>query len=563
MIVFLLWLLRSARSAFSRGDPGPNATEQDSGCFTAGFFKMGGVSGAIVAGDVTSSSVRFRALALLAVCAALATSCSRPASPALRIGVDVDAGTLDPRLMRDTTAYRVVNLVHDGLVRLDRTLKPRPGLAESWDKPDPKTLLFHLRGDVRFHDGTPFTAEDVVYTFETLLDESLNAPLRALYTPIQRVEALDALTVKMMLREPYAPLLSYLDVGIVSRRRTAAGAEDPVGTGPYKLARWDKGSKIVLDANPQYWEGGPEVERLELVVIPDNTARAQAFEAGDLDLIQSPLSPQDVRRLEKASRFTHAAQPGLALTYLNFNCSTPPLDDPAVRRALSMLVDQDTILNRIYEGTDERATSILLPAWTAYASDVRQPTFDPEGARSLLARLGWRDSDGDGVLDRGGKKLAIEIGTHGEDVNRVQTVEFLQNAFQRFGIETRVSITDWASFSARRDAGNYQVILLGWTQLVDPDRVLFDQLHSRGGLNWGKYRNARLDELLERGRTTLEFEKRDRLYRDAARVVAEEVPYFILSYQTYQFFHDARRAGFEPDPRGMLRGLTRARLKAP
>jgi len=488
------------------------------------------------------------ALLLLAGCAPTATP------TAIRVGTDVDASSLDPRLMRDTTSYRVVDLIYDGLVRLDRDLTPRPGLATSWESPEPTRWVFHLRENVRFHDGSALGSEDVVHTLETLLDPALGAPLRSLYEPIARVEAADARTVILHLEKPYAPLLSYLDVGIVPHGADPLGSR-PVGTGPYRVKRWERGSKILLEANGDYWGGPPSRDEIEIVVVPDNTARAQAFEAGDLDLIQSPLSPQDIRRLSADSRFTGHLESSAAITYFNFNTSRPPLDEPGVRRAIAMLIDQETILNRIYEGSDERARSVLLPSSWAFSPDVTQPAHDPERAEALLEELGFRDVDGDGVRERGSQELAFELGTHGEDVNRVQTVEYLQNQMKNHGVEVKLRITDWPSLSLRRDASDFDVILLGWTQLVDPDKGLYDQFHSRGGLNWGRYRNPSVDALLEKGRATLDRSERRAVYREVAAIIAAEVPYYVLSYQGYHLFHSKRIAGFEADPRGMLRGF--------
>jgi peptide/nickel transport system substrate-binding protein len=488
----------------------------------------------------------------------LVAGCAPTGTPtAIRVGTDVDASSLDPRLMRDTTGYRVVDLLYDGLVRLDRDLTPVPALATSWESPEPTRWVFHLREDARFHHGRALTSEDVVHTLETLLDPDFGAPLRSLYEPITRVEATDAHTVVIHLEKPYAPLLSYLDVGIVPREADELGrlGSRPIGTGPYRLKRWDRGSKILLEANRDYWGEPPRLDAIEIVVVPDNTARAQAFEAGDLDLIQSPLSPQDIRRLSADPRFKGHFESGAAITYFNFNTSRPPLDEPGVRRAISMLIDQETILNRIYEGSDERARSVLLPSSWAFSPDVAQPAYDPARAESLLDELGFRDQDGDGVRERGNQKLAFELGTHGEDVNRVQTVEYLQNQLKGHGVDVHLRISDWPSFSMRRDASDYDAILLGWTQLVDPDKELYDQFHSEGGLNWGGYRNGKVDALLEKGRATLDRSERASIYREAAAVIAAEVPYYVLSYQGYHLFHSPRIEGFEADPRGMLRGL--------
>ncbi|MFN8926759.1 MAG: ABC transporter substrate-binding protein [Rhodospirillales bacterium] len=500
--------------------------------------------------------------AVLAVPATTAAS-AQLAQGIVRVGTDVDAQTLDPRLMRDTTAYRVVNLLFSGLIQLDETLTPKPDLATSWENPDPRTWVFTIRTDAKFHDGSPVTAEDIVYTYETTLDPKLNARFRSLYTPIDKIEAVGANQIRMTLKEPYAPLLSYLDLGIVPKKLAEGGADlsnAPVGSGPFRLARWQKGSRISLAANPDHFGGRPGVNGIDFVVVPDNTARAQAFEAGDLELIQSPLSPRDIKRLEGNSRFAKSISTGIAVTYVNFNTANPLLADPRMRRALAMMVDQATIVGQIYEGTDKPATSLLLSAssWS-YSADVKQPAFDPKAAVALLNEMGWRDTNRDGVLDKDGRKLSIVLSTHAEDPNRIQTVEYMQNVMKQNGIDATIRVTDWPAFSGGVQQGQHEVALLGWTLLVDPDRLMYAQLHSKGGLNWGKYANAEVARLLDAGRAAQTLPARAAAYRDAARILGQEVPYYVLSEQGYQVFHVPALQGFRADPRGMLRSLAAAK----
>ncbi|WDR00792.1 ABC transporter substrate-binding protein [Devosia sp. J2-20] len=476
------------------------------------------------------------------------------------VGTDVDAGTLDPRLARDTTASRTTDLIYAGLVHITPSLEAVPDLAESWESPDPQTVIFKLRPDLKFSDGSPLTAEDVVYTYTTLIDPDLSAPSRALYTPITAIEAVDAQTVKFSLSAPYAPLLSYLDMGIVSKALVEGGADlatNPVGAGPMKLAAWNRGSEIDLEANENYWQGAPQVDKLTLKIIGDNSARAQAFEAGDLDVIQSPLSPQDIERLEADERFGNFITAGLGVTYLNFNVSDPLLSDVKMRQAFAMLVDQDTIVNDIYQGVDEVAHSLILPSSWAYSADISQPTYDVEGATALFNEMGWSDSDGDGFLDKDGEDLSITLATHSEDPNRVQSVEYLQAIFEMAGVKATAQISDWPSFSTNYvQKGQHQIALLGWLNIVDPDRLLFAQLTTGGPTNWGGYSNAEVDELLQAGRSTLDQAERAENYQAAASILAEELPYYIISAQGYQMFYAKDLpVEVEATPRGNLRGL--------
>ncbi len=489
---------------------------------------------------------------------ALTTACAdegRPDLIVVRLGADVDAETLDPRLTRNTTAYRVADLLFDGLVELDANLDPRPGLAERWENPEPTVWIFHLRPGVRFHDGSLLTAEDVVYTFATILDPALQARFRSLYEPIASIQAVDSLTVRMELSTPYAPLLTCLDVGIVPKRYVEGGGDlttAPVGSGPMRFTSWARGSEIRLESFDQYWGGAPEVDRFSFVIVPDNTSRAQAFEAGDLDIIQSPLSPQDIRRLMDDGRFSGHVTSGIAITYLNFNTRAGHLTDPRLRRAIAMLVDQRTIVEVIYEGVDEPASSVLLPNSWAYSDHVRQPDFDLHRARALLDSLGWRDSDGDGFLERGGEVLTVRLSTHAEDPNQIQAAEFIQSVLRENGVDASLSVSAWPAFLAGVQEGRHQVSFMGWTNLLDPDRGLYTQFITDGNLNYGRYSHPAVDSLLVRARATLDRTERAGSYRRMAEILSEEVPYYVLSYQSYQVFHRPDRS-LEVDPRGFMR----------
>lgn len=506
---------------------------------------------------------RTRLFPVLAVVVALVASYPVGAAPAggtLRIGIDVDAGTLDPRLANDTTARRVIDQVFDGLVELDPQLRPQPALAESWTQVSPTVWQFKLRPNVRFHDGTALTAGDVVFTYTTILDPALRAPLRGLYVPIARVEAVDNQTVRFTLSAPYAPLLKYADMGILPRaaveRLGTEFAMKPVGTGPYRFVSWQRNSRIVLEANPDYWKGRPKLSQVIFNIIPDNTTRAAALESGDVDLIHSPLSPQDVARLKSSPRVRVIEMTGLGITYLNMNMADPLIRDARIRRAVAHLIPQRTIVRQIYREMDRPASSVLLPAWTGiFTDEITQPGHDITRAKALLAEAGWTDSNGDGVLDRGGQRLAITLRTHSEDPNRIQIAELLISILRSSGVDARVEITEFPGLVQALLSGNYQVVLVGWLGLVDPDRGMYNQFHSKGSQNWEKYNNPRVDALLDEGRQKADPSERARIYREVARIIATDLPYYVLTYQGYVVGISRRVEGFTPIPSGSFRSL--------
>jgi peptide/nickel transport system substrate-binding protein len=471
----------------------------------------------------------------------------------LTIGIDVDAGTMDPRLARDTSAARMQDLLFNGLVRLDPQLVPRPDLALSWEFTSPTLLVMRLRPGVVFHDGQAFTADDVVHTYTTLLDQAFAAPRRALYTPITRVEAVDPLTVRFVLSQPYAPLLQYLDIGIVPRgAATRLGAEfgnNPVGTGPFRLVQWQKGNRIDVAANDRYFRGRPRIDGLSIRVIPDNNVRLLALESGDLAFIHSPVPPQDLERLRREGRFALEATTALGYTYLNLNTQDPILSDVRVRQALAWLSDRQTISGQIFFGMDRPGESFLLPGTFYYSNQVNRYGFDLERANRLLDEAGWTRRTPGGIREKGGQPLRLELITN-IDPNRQQILEFLQGEWRRAGIEATVRVYDFAAMLNDLIAGRYQVSLIGWLLLTDPDRATFLQFRSNGASNYGKYSNPEVDRLLDQGRSETNPERRKEIYLRLAQTITADAPYVFLLYQGYVVIHDRRLQGFVVHPGG-------------
>lgn len=479
----------------------------------------------------------------------------------LNAGLDVDAGTMDPRLARDTSAARMQELLFNGLVSLSPNLEPQPDLATSWEFTSPTTLVFELRPDVTFHNGEPFTAEDVIYTFTTLLNEELGAPRRSLYTPIESVEALDEHTVQFNLSQPYAPLLQYLDMGIVPHGAAAElgldFGDNPIGTGPFKLESWEKGNQVQLTAFDDYYKGRPNIDRINISVIPDNNVRLIALESGDLDLIHSPVPPQDLARLQDSEDLVVETTNALGYTYLNLNLNNPILEDVRVRKALAHLSDRETISEVIFYGMDTPGESFLQPNTFYDTDEVTTYEYDPERAIQLLEEAGWTDSDGDGIRDKDGQPLAIELTTN-VDPNRQQILEFLQGEWAQAGIDASVRVYEWPSFIADVIAGNYDISLIGWLLLTDPDRATFLQFHSEGDSNYGSYSNPEVDSLLEQGRSETDPEQRKEIYTELAQIITDEVPYIFLLNQGYVVMHDPDLEGFEVHPAGSWKSLESA-----
>jgi peptide/nickel transport system substrate-binding protein len=470
---------------------------------------------------------------------------------------DVTASSLDPRIMKDTTAYRACDIIYDGLIGLTPEFEPVSELAVSWIWKDSKTLVFKLRKDAFFSDGERVNAEDVKYTFDSLLDTEFNAPFRSLYTSISEVQIEDDFTVKFLLNKPNAALMTYMDIGIVPKHlgedKNHNLGTDPVGSGPMRLTKWERGNKIVLEPNPKFWGKEPTVEKIIIQIIKDQTNRVQALVAGDVDYVASPLEPNDVPRMRENDKISSYSSTGTSYTYFGFNMNVPILSDKRMRRAIAYFIDRDILVDKINEGVPVKANNLMLPFWWMYTDDIKQPGHDPEKAKALLSEMGWFDTDNDGILDKDGKKLTIVLKTHSEWANRIQMIEYIQNVLSKNGFEAKTDITDWPAHSSAVRASNYQTTIQGWTRLVDPDYAFYHTLHSKGTSNWGGFNSPDYDKLVELGRVTTDIRKRGEYYQKAARILAEELPYYILYYQYFGEFWSKNLKGYEPNSRGYLR----------
>lgn len=510
---------------------------------------------------------RASALALAAALAVSLAGCGSASAPTggssttpvyggtLRLAIPVDAGTLDPRLAQDTSAYAVDSLIFNGLVSINNSLKPVPGLATSWTEKTPTTWIFNLRHGVRFSNGQQFTAADVVYTFDSLLSKQLNAPHAQLYAPIAAVTAHGSYQVEFKLSQPYAPLLSYMNMGIVptTAAHDAHFATQPIGTGPFELQSWQRGAVIKLQRNPYYFGKKPYLKQINFYVMPNNTAQVNGLKSGSLNMITSPLPPQDVVSLRAQHSFRVQQETGLGVIYLNLNLRNPILKDPVVRQALSMLVNRSGIANEFYKGIDTPAATMLIPGTWAYDPSLKAPPFSPSAAANLLAHDGWH-KNGQGILTKHGKELSLTLSTY-TDPNRVHILTYLQNVLQQVGIKAQVVQSDWPTFIGNVMAHKYQVALIGWLDLVDPDKAMYEQFTTGGSFNWEGYANPTVNRLLTQARQVSAVSTRKALYDQASAIILRQNPYIVIADQGWVVITQRRVHGFISNRTGSMRSL--------
>jgi peptide/nickel transport system substrate-binding protein len=465
---------------------------------------------------------------------------------------------LDPRMSTDAYSERIGDLIFSKLVREGPDLSPVPDLATSWEQPSPTTYRFHLRTDAKFHDGTPVTAADVVYTFKWMMDPAHGSPHRTAYAPIRDIVAEDDHTVRFDLSVPHAPFLINMVRGIVPAHLgdDPGYAAKPIGSGPYRLAEVRPGEDLELAAFAGYPGGPPPTARIVFKVIPEDTVRMLALKKGDVQFVLNALPPDAVDALKDDKNLVIERGPGTTYSYLGFNLRDPILKVRAVREAIARAIDRDAIIASIYRGQAHAATGLLPPGHWAYNGDVPTYPYDPAAARRLLDAAGFPDPEGPAP------RFSLTYKTSQNQLTR-RIGEVLQEQLAQVGIQVAVRSYEWGTFYADIKAGNFQLYTLSWVGVTDPDiyNYAFDSKSvPPDGANRGRYANPELDALLARGRAEGDRDRRKAIYAQVQRIVARDLPYVSLWHPESVLVRDRRLTGFVLSPVGDYTSLAHARL---
>ncbi|PJC71623.1 MAG: peptide-binding protein [Syntrophobacterales bacterium CG_4_8_14_3_um_filter_58_8] len=475
-----------------------------------------------------------------------------------------DASNLIPLLASDSTSHEIAGLIFNGLIKYDKDIRIVGDLAESWEiSKDGLVITFPLRKGVRWHDGRPFTAADVLYTYQVTVDPKTPTAYAGDFLKVKKAEALDDWTFRATYDKPFAPALMSWSVGILPKHllagkeiTTSPLGRRPIGTGPYKFKEWVTGQKIVLVSNPDYFEGRPYIDGYILRIIPDTATMFLELRANGID--RMGLTPlQFTRQTENnlfRENFNKYRYLSFAYTYMGYNLKNPLFADKRVRQAIAHAVNRVEIIDGVLLGLGKPATGPYKPGTWAYNPDVRAYPYDPAKAKALLAEAGWKDLNGDGVLEKDGRPFAFEIITNQGNEIRAKCAEIIQRRLSEVGIKVKIRVVEWAAFV--KDFINkrkFDATILGWTIPMEPD--LYDVWHSsKTGpeeLNFISYKNAEVDALIEKGRETFDQSVRKRCYDRIQEILAEEQPYLFLYVPDALPIIHARFRGVEVAPLGI------------
>lgn len=517
-------------------------------------------------------------IALVVLLPLLGGACERGADPrrggAVVIGAGSDLDHANPLVSVDGWTSEILRFaLFAPLLRYGPDLDVEPWLAESWEMDGDTAVVLRIRRDVTWHDGVPTTAHDVLFTFERATDPATGFPNASYFAHWTGGTVIDSFTVRFafvphaepLAGWPFTPLVPkhLLDSVPPEELRQTAFNRSPVGNGPFRFVSQRPNDRWVFEANPEFpaaLGGPPLLDRLVWRVIPDNTSQLTELRVGQVDLVLQPRPDQirelarrpDLRVLEKASR---------QYTFIAWNGTRPPLDDPSVRRALAMAIDRDRILEGLRAGLGSPAVGPILPFHWAYDPDLEPVPFDPDAAVALLADAGLRDRNGDGRLQRpDGSTFQIEIAfPAGSDFTR-DLGEVVRSDLARIGVrattrplEATVLFANVTSPERRFDA-----VLLAWSGDLRLD--LTDTFHSDAlgaPYQFASYANPDVDRLMDRAAVEQDRNAARPLWQRAQRILRDEQPWTLLYYQTDAFLARDRLQGVEMDIRGALLTLPR------
>ena len=445
-----------------------------------------------------------------------------------------------PPLAVDSASGFISGLIFNGLVRYDGDLNLVGDLAENWEvKEGGKVVIFHLRKGVKWQDGHPFTADDVIFTYHKMIDPKVATPYSGDFELVEKVQKLNEYTVKVVYKHPVAKALSIWTMGIMPKHllekedlNTTSYNRRPVGTGPYILEKWVTGRYLVLKANPDYFRGRPYIEKVIYRIIPDTATMFLELQSGNLDYMG--LTPFQYKRQTNTpffkNNFRKFRYPSFGYTYMGFNLRVPLFKDKRVRQAIAYAVDRKLIVDVVLLGLGTVSNGIFPPSSWACDPNLKPFPYDPERAKRLLKEAGWYDHDGDGIIDKDGTPFVFTILTNQGNLQRISAAEIIQYQLAKVGIKVKIRVLEWQALLKRIMERNFQAVILGWALGYDPDP--YDIWHSSktkaGGFNFVGYKNPVVDKLLEKARSILDRAERQKIYRKIQRIIYEDQPYCFL-----------------------------------
>ena len=479
----------------------------------------------------------------------------------LVIAFDGSPTNLDPRVGTDTYSGRIWDMTSSGLIKLTPSGEFTGDIAERWETPDDKTIIFHLKPNAKFQNGQPITSRDFKFTFDSLMADSFNSPKKSGYASVASFEAPDDKTFVIKLKEPNAGIFDNLTYMLVPANANAdTFAKQPVLSGPYKVSEFQTDERVTLDAFPGWVGGAPKIPRVVVRIVPDATTRVLELRRGSINFAVNSVPYDQVDYFKKNTNdFNVMTSHGGAYQYIAFNLKDPILRKKEVRQAIAHAIDRERIVRDLLQGYGAVTETMLPEGHWARAEGLKTYPFDPAKAKQMLDAAGHRDPDGDGPRTR--FKLVFRTST---DAEANQQAEIIQQMLRQVGVEMEIQTSEFGTFMEDVTKGRFQMFSLRRAGVSDPDfytTIFHSKSQAPVGQNRGYYVNSRVDQLLDQGRSTFDRAKRKQAYDEVQKLIAEDLPYVSLYHRDNVAIMRKNISGFEMYPSGFLLSIPKMTIQ--
>jgi peptide/nickel transport system substrate-binding protein len=457
----------------------------------------------------------------------------------LVVGITTDLDTMFPPVSNSVSASDVYGNIYWYLMRSEPDfIHFRPGLADSFTfSPDSLQVTFHIHPGITWHDGAPFTADDVVFSIDVCRAPEINWSAVSWLEHITNVEAVDSLTVRFTYDERYMyqvmdanvcyPLPKHILEGVpFGEMANHPIARSPVGNGPFRFVSWDAGQEVVLEANPDFALGRPHLNRITFRIVPEATNLATQIQNGDVDLWPRFTPPSFYPQFKSDPDLVIHSYPGRSYNYLAWNTQDPLFSDKRVRQALTMATNRQEIVDALLYGQGMVGTQPLISTIWAHDPTIQPYPFDPDSAIALLEAAGWTDADGDGVREKDGRRLSFSMKTNNDNRLRVDIATVLQQQLRAVGAEVTPEPLEFNQFIEELLDKNFQSAVAGWSVGIKAE---LEPTFGQGELfNFVSADNPELQRLIVEAELTRDMNAAKEIWSRAQRIIVDEAYYTFL-----------------------------------
>ncbi len=451
-----------------------------------------------------------------------------------------DARTLVPILASDGASSQICGLIFNGLVKYDKDLFLVGDLAQSWEVlENGLVIIFHLKKGIKWQDGVEFTAADVEFTYQCLINPEIRTPYSGDFEKVNSFEVIDDYTIRITYKEAFSPGLASWGMGIMPKHllkdedlNETDFSRRPIGTGPYKLSSWKTQESIILEANKEYFEGRPFIDKCVFRIIPDSVTMFLELQNKGIDYM-GLTSLQYAKQTDTSffkKEYNKFRYQGFSYTYMAYNLKDPKFADLRIRQAINYAVDRQELIDGVLLGMGTECTGPFANRSWAYNKDIKPVEFNPDKSLELLRQAGW-SLNKDGVLEKDNQIFEFTIITNQGNDERKRAAEIIQKRLSKIGMQVKIKIVEWSAFiNEFVNKRKFETLLLGWSLSLDPD--IYDIWHSSktktGEFNFISYNNQEVDKLLEQGRREFDQNKRKQIYNKIHEIIYNEQPYLFL-----------------------------------